>query len=204
MNEDTPRAPGRPKRIDQNPSIRDQILRTASSMFMEKGYDSVSLEYIAHSCGVTKATVYYYYSSKANLFTTAVIQMMKSIRYYTKLILDREGTLQERLMQVAEAYLQTSHFDFESLMREAGPTLTKQQLLEMRKAEQDIHTEVAEAFRDAINRQEINPVSPLLAAHTFSAAMMIRNRTEIGLAASPSDAAEEIVNLFWIGLLPRK
>ncbi|MDF2667843.1 MAG: TetR/AcrR family transcriptional regulator [Paenibacillus sp.] len=203
MKDDVQRARGRPKHSEQDPSIRDQILRTASALFMEKGYDNVSLEHIAQACGVTKAMVYYYYTNKATLFTTAVVQMMKSIRYYTKLILDREGPLQDRLKNVAEAYLKTSHFDFESLMREAGPTLTKQQASEMREAERSIHLEVAEAFQQAMDRQEINHVNSLLAAHTFSAAMMIRNRKELGLAGHPSDAAEEIVNLFWIGLLPR-
>ena len=35
---------------------------------------------VAKVCGVTKATVYYYYSTKADLFTATMIQMMVRIR----------------------------------------------------------------------------------------------------------------------------
>ena len=60
---------------------------------------------VAKECGVTKATVYYYYSTKADLFTDTMVQMMIRIRkiwikYY---LLNK--TLEERLLNFAKVYL---------------------------------------------------------------------------------------------------
>ncbi|WP_127579746.1 TetR/AcrR family transcriptional regulator [Paenibacillus koleovorans] len=197
------RSPGRPKHNSEGPTVRDSILKAASFLFMERGFEHVSLEQIAQACGVTKASLYYYFNNKATLFAAAIIQMMGNIRFYTQQLLEREGTLRERMKAVAAAHLRTPHFDFESMMREARGALTKQQMADIREAEESVHELVAESFRQAMERGEINRVRPLLAAHTFASAMMIRNRGFRGLAENPDDAAEEIVQLLWSGLLPR-
>src|SRR3954452_3123048 len=100
MESSSKRTPGRPKANTQDASVKELILRTASQLFMEFGYDQISLEQIAKSSGVTKASVYYYYENKANLFTAAVVQMMANIRRFTLMILERKESLRQRLISV--------------------------------------------------------------------------------------------------------
>jgi AcrR family transcriptional regulator len=51
---------------------RDRILDTALDLFIEKGYDAVSLREIAEQVGVTKAALYYHFSSKEDIFRALV------------------------------------------------------------------------------------------------------------------------------------
>jgi len=45
-------------------TTRTEILDTAMTMFVERGYDKTSLREIADSVGVTKAALYYYFRTK--------------------------------------------------------------------------------------------------------------------------------------------
>ncbi|MFR9710463.1 TetR/AcrR family transcriptional regulator [Paenibacillus sp. MB22_1] len=53
------KALGRPVQQPDALATSEQILRSASLLFMEKGYKSVSMNQVAEHCGITKATVYY-------------------------------------------------------------------------------------------------------------------------------------------------
>jgi TetR/AcrR family transcriptional repressor of mexJK operon len=206
MESNIKRTPGRPKANQQDASVKELILRTASKLFMEFGYDQISLEQIAQSSGVTKASVYYYYANKANLFTAAIIQMMTNITRYTLMIIERKESLRQRLTLVAEAYLyssNSSHVNFESLMKEATSSLSEDQLDSMRKAEMMIHLEMAKAFQAAMDEGEIAHGNVMLLSYAFSALMMIGNRNPTsGLFTTPQETAAEIVALFWNGVLP--
>ncbi|CAK4870498.1 unnamed protein product [Aphanomyces euteiches] len=205
MEPSSKRTPGRPKANNQDASVKELILRTASQLFMEFGYDQISLEQIAKSSGVTKASVYYYYNNKANLFTAAIVQMMTNIRRYTLMILERKESLRQRLILVAEAHLsKKTHINFVSLMKEATPSLSEDQLEAMHNAETAIHLEVAKEFQTSMDKGEITRGNPLLMSHAFSALMMTGNRDEISsMFASPNETAVAIVSIFWDGVTPR-
>lgn len=198
------RSPGRPKSEEQETPIRELILTTSSNLFMEFGYESVSLEQIAQACNVTKASLYYYFSNKANLFTASVTQMLNNIKRYTQRILAKEADLRTRLQDVAIAKMSTTHVDFETMMREVAPILTDEQIDEIRKAEQSIHDVLASSFRQAMESGDIVKADPLLMAHAFSSLIMIGNKDAAKeLFSSRQLAAIEIVELFWSGVAPR-
>ncbi|QRP47160.1 TetR/AcrR family transcriptional regulator [Amycolatopsis sp. FDAARGOS 1241] len=56
-----------PTRAEQAAQTRRTVLDTARRLFAEQGYDATSLQLIADTMGVTKANVYYYFRSKADL-----------------------------------------------------------------------------------------------------------------------------------------
>ena len=51
---------------------RDRILEAALDLFIERGYDKTSLREIAERVGVTKAALYYHFSSKEEIIRTLV------------------------------------------------------------------------------------------------------------------------------------
>ena len=51
---------------------RSQILRIATALFREKGYNGTSLEDIADRVGFTKPAIYYYFDSKEDLLFAIV------------------------------------------------------------------------------------------------------------------------------------
>lgn len=63
-------APGRPKDLAK----RASILEAAESMFLEHGFEGVSMDQIAARAGVSKLTVYSHFGDKEALFIAAVEQ----------------------------------------------------------------------------------------------------------------------------------
>ena len=60
---------------------RDRILETALDLFIERGYDKTSLREIAERVGVTKAALYYHFSSKEEIIRTLVQPLFDDSRH---------------------------------------------------------------------------------------------------------------------------
>jgi len=53
-------------------STRDRILRSAYTLFQQRGYARVSIDVIAQTAGLTKRTLYYHFRSKDDLLSDVV------------------------------------------------------------------------------------------------------------------------------------
>lgn len=92
--------PGRPKDLGK----RAAILEAAKEMFLELGFNGVSMDGIAASAGVSKLTVYSHFGDKETLFTQAIqakcVEMMPDELFVT----DSEGPLREQLLGIGHAF----------------------------------------------------------------------------------------------------
>lgn len=195
-----PRNPGRPKAAGDQAPIQETILWTASKLFMENGYESVSLQQIAKACQVTKASIYYHFTNKPELFKIAVTTILDKAYASTLHFLQEADTLESGLIRVAEAKIARPHAEMETMMREAEPFLSQEQVSAIREAEQRIHEAIADRFDQAMRSGELREGNPLLMAQAFSAMLMLGNREDTRSGyASARDLAVEIVDLFLHG-----
>ncbi|MEN1995574.1 MULTISPECIES: TetR/AcrR family transcriptional regulator [Stenotrophomonas] len=92
--------PGRPKDLGK----RAAILEAAKSLFVDQGYNGVSMDSIAAQAGVSKLTVYSHFGDKETLFTEAVqskcVEMLPDELFVT----DIEGPLRDQLMGIGHAF----------------------------------------------------------------------------------------------------
>ncbi len=79
---------GRPRAADLEARLQN-LLESAASLFMDKGYSNVSLELIAHEAHVAVRTIYVKFGGKAGLFN-AVIAGGRS-RYFAMGDMDTDG-----------------------------------------------------------------------------------------------------------------
>lgn len=180
------------------------ILRTAAMLFMEHGFEKVSLEGVAKACRITKASVYYYFDNKAKLFTECLLFVLKIAYDQTALIMRGPGMLKERLLIVAERHMNNAHVEFETMMREAAPGLSEEQIKQIRDGEAQLHILLSEIFAQAMEEGVITKSDPLLLSHTFTAMMTVRNHKQLlNDQKSVKQASAEIVQLLWNGLQPR-
>ncbi|MEI2283022.1 TetR/AcrR family transcriptional regulator [Paenibacillus polysaccharolyticus] len=194
------RAPGRPKAGTDQASAYNNILMTASRLFMEYGYEAVSLQQIASLCQVTKASIYYHFSSKPELFTIAITRMMAMGMQQTRLRLEEPGTLYERLVNVAAAKMQQSHVDTETMMREAETYLNADQFAQIRDAEHRIFEVLATHFHREMDNGYLREANPLLLAQAFTSLLMLANREDVRrMHDTIAELAEELVGLFLNG-----
>ena len=95
-----PNAPGRPKDLGK----RAAILEAAKRLFVEQGYDGVSMDQIAAAAGVSKLTVYSHFGDKDALFAAAARAYCEQ-QLPGQLFDANPGTpLRERLLEIAQAF----------------------------------------------------------------------------------------------------
>ena len=68
---------------------RDRILDVALDLFIEQGYDKVSLREVAERVGVTKAALYYHFTSKDDIFRTLVSPLLSFGEPFAELLRQR-------------------------------------------------------------------------------------------------------------------
>ena len=91
----------KPARLGTAEDTRIQILRYAVQLFNTHGYESVSLDKIASVAGVNRATVYYHFASKEDLFIVAFERIMSFATAQTASICAREDlSVRERIASI--------------------------------------------------------------------------------------------------------
>lgn len=195
---------GRPRQNKNTKATKELILEGATRLFLTQNYQVVSMDEVAKECGVTKATVYYYYSTKADLFTATMIQMMVRIRENMDQILSTNKSLVERLLDFAEVYLHaTMDIDMKNFMKDAKLSLSEEQLKELKNAEDKMYEVLEKVFYNAMHNEEIQKGNPKLAAHAFVALLSIGNYKDENhnpILVDIDDLAKQIVSFYWNGL----
>lgn len=92
--------PGRPKDLGK----RAAILEAAKELFIEQGFNGISMDGIAAAAGVSKLTVYSHFGDKETLFTEAIqakcVEMMPDELF----VPDSEGPLRDQLLGIGDAF----------------------------------------------------------------------------------------------------
>jgi TetR/AcrR family transcriptional repressor of mexJK operon len=88
-------------RPDSESPKRQLVLDAATSLFMAQGYGAVSMDAIARAAGVSKATLYAYFSSKDRLFATIIGEACRQNITATNFLPGGETDMQEGLTTFA-------------------------------------------------------------------------------------------------------
>lgn len=91
---------GRPRDEEKNVAI----LEAAVTLFLEKGYDSTSMDEIARHAGVSKQTVYSHFSGKQELFATAIRTTIEHYSVRQALSDVDQHTLEDDLRAVSTSF----------------------------------------------------------------------------------------------------
>lgn len=115
---------------------RERVLREAHALFLERGFAEVSMQQIADAVGMTKASLYYHFRDKEDLFAHVVQREGK--RLLTGLTAELAGVdaFPEQLKRVALYFFQAIRSDIGRLMTDAH-----------RHVSQDSHQRMHAAFQ---------------------------------------------------------
>lgn len=80
---------------------RGRVLLRAHALFIERGFDGVSMQQIADAAGMTKAALYYHFKDKEDLFGHVVRREFDRVAAALVVALREEGDLREHLERVA-------------------------------------------------------------------------------------------------------
>lgn len=90
------------------------ILQEGWRLFQQKGYRGVTLDELCLVCGISKPTLYYYFHDKENLF----VQVLQHRLHGFHEVIERAGTLEERLQGVAKSILESFQHEYTVLLRD--------------------------------------------------------------------------------------
>lgn len=86
---------------------RQEILQAAASVFNRLGLKGASLSAVASEMGVDRATLYYYFSSKEQLFDEIVRSVVEENERFALRIAESEISASEKLRELIVAFMQS-------------------------------------------------------------------------------------------------
>lgn len=202
----SPRNLGRPRLQEQTIPTKIRILQKATKLFVEQGYKNASMDEVALRTNVTKATVYYYYKTKAELFTAAVVGLMKIIRENSVAILSTEETFEQRLHNLVTVFSHaTINVDINNFIKEATPSLSEEQLQIIQSSEDEMHDAVEACFAREMEKGVLPKNNTKFITHIFLSLLnMTKYRDANGQSffPTPEQTTEKIIQFFWKGIQP--
>ncbi|PGL67494.1 TetR family transcriptional regulator [Bacillus sp. AFS055030] len=202
------RSLGRPPQDSKKKPTKTTIVENAIQLFLQNGYQLVSMDDVAKKCGVTKATVYYYYPTKADLFTDAMVQMMLRISDRMAQILSKDTSLKANLNEMVKVHLKaTFEIDLKTFTKEAKVSLSDEQLQQMNKAEEMMYNVIEKAMATAIENGEIPKGNPKFYTQLFIAILSIGNYKDTdqkSIFSTIDEMAEQIMEFFWNGIMGKR
>lgn len=80
---------------------RKEILDKALERFMKEGYDDVTFQKIADSCGITRTTLYIYFKNKREIFVWSIKQMTEGMeKKLVEIIREKDLTAEQCLRRI--------------------------------------------------------------------------------------------------------
>ncbi len=82
--------------------MRDRIIGTATSLFVERGFSGVAMREISEACGITKAALYYHFSSKAQLLYAICTGYLETNAGVVDKVVAEGGTYEHQLRRLVQ------------------------------------------------------------------------------------------------------
>jgi AcrR family transcriptional regulator len=79
---------------------RDEILAAAAQLFADRGYDSVGMDELGASVGMTGPALYYYFPGKAQLLTELLLPSSEQLAENASGIVQRTGSALDAISQL--------------------------------------------------------------------------------------------------------
>lgn len=85
---------------------RDGILDAAAKLFSEKGFEATSINDLARAVGLSKATVYHYFSDKNEIYIDVILRTLNALCEHVEAAIAGEKSAASKFRRYAEAHAQ--------------------------------------------------------------------------------------------------
>lgn len=153
---------------------RERILREALEVFARHGFEGARMEKIASQVGINKASLYFYFKSKEELFRELFQSIIAKYRGNIKSILaaGADGTCGERLTGLYRDYLKynwnNAEMDYWNRVYYFPPESMRDEIYRTTESiNGEFVNDLAEIFQEGIRQGEIRPLDPQRMAKTY-------------------------------------
>lgn len=184
-----------------------QILERAARVICRRGFEATSMQEIADACGLTKAGLYHHIRTKDALLLAI---MHYGMDLFEELVLDRVAGIEDPLARLRATMARNIELVTQDSSKEVTIILHEHQTLTgAARGEIDARKKryvrfLEGALREAIERGQIRPIDPTLAAYGFLGVVLWTYKWyRPDGRISPPELAGGMIELFFDGLLPR-
>ena len=175
----------RAKRERRKEARPGELLAAALDLFLEKGYSATRVEEVAQRAGVSKGTLFLYFSSKEELFKAVVRENMSGhFKAWGEELITYEGTSEELLRYCMTSWWERIGSTKASgipklMMSEAGnfPELIRFFQQEVVQPGNDL---IQRILQRGVERGELQPVDPVYGIYSLLAPMVFLNLWQHG------------------------
>lgn len=184
-----------------------EILERAARLIHQSGYEATSMQEIAEACGLTKAGLYHHIKTKEALLLAI---MHYGMDLFDEMVLAKVGDIADPVARLRETMARNIALVIQDSSKEVTIILHEHQTLTGAPA-QEINARkkryvrfLEAGFREAMERGQIRPVDPTLAAFSFLGTVLWTYKwyREDG-KLTPSQLSDGMIDLFFEGLMPR-
>ncbi|MCF7793425.1 MAG: TetR/AcrR family transcriptional regulator [Candidatus Cloacimonetes bacterium] len=114
---------------------REEILEAAQHAFLKYGIEKITLDDIAHECGIQKTALYYYFKNKEELLAEMILLKINEIQDRIKKAVDAAGSVKEKLRTYmsTKINIMRENMQFLQLFDKEGLPMRAQKFLEENK-----------------------------------------------------------------------
>ena len=202
VHQPSKRPPGRPtSNLTDSAATRQLILQTAMQLFQVHDYADVPMSSIAAAAGLTKATLYYHFSSKSEVLAAATLVSLEGVYDTIQRIFDQsDRSVRERLTQLLEARRQYIALisASQTMIHNTHGHLNAIQQDAVEKALQRTVDQFTLLMQDGIQHGELKAFDPLWLTHIFQ--HMMNAAASIKVSATDQRALDEmLLSVFFEG-----
>lgn len=192
----------KPKRRFTGAERRAQLLEVGRIAFSAQGYDSTSIDEVAHQAGVSKPIVYEHFGSKEGLYAAIVEREMDDLVHRVSSAIDQGGPRQrfEAALLTFMAYMKERPAGFAVLTRDSPTTSARRGLT---RVIDDLAERVGDVFRAAFEQAGFDPrVAPIYAHALVGMVTQVGQwwGSEEGGSFEMEEVASHVSALGWMGL----
>lgn len=186
---------------------RQQILDVARHLFSDRSYLGVSMKDISQRLGITKAALYYHFSSKRDIYVTVLDEVLADLR--ARLCAGGpDETAEEQLRRMVKDYLEFGMREKNlpnALMLKLSPAETELRQFVVSSREQLIELfqpaiENVVALRRSLPRVDGRPLATMLVAMMDG---LVLEHSSFEKALDPDRIAGQIVSVLGLDTAPR-
>ena len=160
--------------MGQGSITKDKIFQEALHLFAQHGYEGARMDKIASEVGITKASLYFHFKSKEEIFLELFQNIIQKYIDKMKAIMETDKSLsvEERLKAIYREYLEynwgNAEMDFWNGIYYVAPSgLREEIILQTNESKQVFLRDLTQLMEEGITRGEFRPANASYMATTF-------------------------------------
>ena len=93
------------EKTNREPSTQQKILNAAREEFIERGYEGARIQRIAENSEANKAMIYYYFTSKKELYRRVITNVFGGVLGQIRVIFEEDMSVEEKVKALVEFYM---------------------------------------------------------------------------------------------------